>query len=289
MARFAAFRVVLQQPAVGVTTIDYHTVPGTAIEGEDYTPVTGTLSFDPGETEKEVQVELRTAEEVDEESFTLVLTNPQGLVLGRTTGTATIPAGATPPTELEGIFTNRVLGVLFYQGEKHPGEGGELSDSEWVLTPAQALNTTDDSPYPGVFGQFYYNLGPFTLKAGDGNIPTLSGFYMYYLNQDAGEGNAAVQVGFTNREILTPDNTLDPATQDAFNTWWDALPFPMEFALENEAGDVVAIVPIGTNSTTDPNTPSDPTAPRGGANFSVVWTLAGNEVTKIVLRSVPPA
>lgn len=286
MARSAVFKVVLQEPANVRASVDYATVAGTAVEGEDYTHTAGTLQFSPGVTEQEVRVPIRTQDGVTEESFQLVLSNPSNLTLGRISGVAVLPESAL--TELDGIYANRVLGVLFYQGEKHPGEGGGLSDSEWTVTPAQAYNTTDDSPYPSVFGQFFYNLGPFTLKAGDGNIPTLSGFYMYYLNQESGDGTSVVQVGFGNREILQPDNTLDPATQDAFNIWWDALPHPLEAALQNEAGEVVAVAAMNTNSTTDPGNPSDPTTVRGGANFSVPWTLAGGEITKIVLRTVTP-
>lgn len=280
MARSAVFKVVLQQASDRVTSVDYTTVAGTAVEGEDYTPISGTLEFQPGVTELEVRVPIRTAEEPDEEAFTLQLSNAVNLVLGRADGTVTIPAVTL--TELEGIYVNRVLGVLFYAGETHPGEGPVLSDTEWDLAPTDA--TMDGGPYPGVIGQINYNFGGPILLAGGGGIATLSGYWIHYLVQDTGPGEGVAQVIFTNRELLLLDGSLDPANASQFNAWWDAMG-PMILQLLDAGGTVVASgpMPLPTN---DPVNPSDPASMRVTSIMPVPWTITTPQAV-VKFRIVP--
>ncbi|MGI6246270.1 MAG: cellulose binding domain-containing protein [Pseudochelatococcus sp.] len=87
---FAEFLVTLSEPADDVVTVDYHTVAGTASHA-DFTPTSGTLTFQPGEQSKTIAVAIRPdlAAEADEQ-FTVVLSGPDGAVIGAGTGTATI-------------------------------------------------------------------------------------------------------------------------------------------------------------------------------------------------------
>ena len=73
----------------GEVTVDYTTVPGTAIAGTDYTTTAGTLTFADGETSKTVNVTILNDTEIDPgESFTFVISNAQGgATLGTTTST----------------------------------------------------------------------------------------------------------------------------------------------------------------------------------------------------------
>ncbi|MBD2313244.1 DUF4347 domain-containing protein [Desertifilum sp. FACHB-1129] len=89
--RNAVFTVSLTPGDLPVT-VNYTTVAGTATAGTDFTPVTGSLTFAPGETEKQVTVQVigDTVPEVNE-TFFLQLSNASGAALaneGR--GTATI-------------------------------------------------------------------------------------------------------------------------------------------------------------------------------------------------------
>ncbi|MDE0194895.1 MAG: SwmB domain-containing protein [bacterium] len=84
------FAVSLSRAASGPVTVDYVTLDGTAVAGEDYTRTRGTLTFAPGETEKSVAVPiLDDAIDEGEETFTLKLRNAQGawLLDGEATGT----------------------------------------------------------------------------------------------------------------------------------------------------------------------------------------------------------
>src|SRR5436305_3514348 len=63
-------------------TVDYATADGTATSGSDYTAVTGTLTFAPGETAKSIDVTVRgdTTPE-NNETFFVNLKNASGATL----------------------------------------------------------------------------------------------------------------------------------------------------------------------------------------------------------------
>ena len=70
------FEVTLARAADHPVTVDYATAEGTATAGEDYEAVSGTLSFETGQTTATVQVPvLDDSHDEGEETLTLVLTN----------------------------------------------------------------------------------------------------------------------------------------------------------------------------------------------------------------------
>ena len=72
-------------------TVDYETRDGTATAGSDYTEMTGTLTFAPGDTEKTVSVPITDDDvEDDGETFTLVLSNASGATIADAKATGTI-------------------------------------------------------------------------------------------------------------------------------------------------------------------------------------------------------
>ena len=77
------FTVRLEPHGLGIVTVDYATRDGSgdtgAVAGEDYTETSGTLRFNPLETERTVTVPIiDDAHEDDGETFTLRLSNPDG-------------------------------------------------------------------------------------------------------------------------------------------------------------------------------------------------------------------
>ena len=85
-----AFEVTLNRAASGTVTVDYATADGTATAGADYTATSGTLTFDPGETAKTVNVPvLDDAHDDTGETLTLTLSNAAGARIwdGEATGT----------------------------------------------------------------------------------------------------------------------------------------------------------------------------------------------------------
>ena len=85
-----AFAVTLSRVAAAPVTVAYATADGTATAGADYTATSGTLTFDPGETTKTVDVPvLDDAHDDTEETLTLTLSNATGARIrdGEATGT----------------------------------------------------------------------------------------------------------------------------------------------------------------------------------------------------------
>ncbi len=76
------FAVTLNRTSASAVSVDYATADGSAKAGEDYTAVSGTLSFAAGETEKTVHVPVLD-DDVDEgsEKFQLRLSNESGAYL----------------------------------------------------------------------------------------------------------------------------------------------------------------------------------------------------------------
>ena len=89
-----AFTVRLEPHGLGIVTVDYATRDGTgdegAVAGEDYTETSGTLRFNPLDTERTVTVPITDdAHEDDGETFTLTLSNPDGAKIRGDDGEAT--------------------------------------------------------------------------------------------------------------------------------------------------------------------------------------------------------
>ncbi|HYU61481.1 MAG TPA: CehA/McbA family metallohydrolase [Solirubrobacterales bacterium] len=97
--RDATFTVSISNPAPGPVSVDYDTADGTATAGEDYESRGGIITFQPGETSKQVRVPVLgdTVEEPDE-SFSVDLSNPAGVSISKSRGTGVIldDEGAPP-------------------------------------------------------------------------------------------------------------------------------------------------------------------------------------------------
>ncbi len=85
------FTVTLNPSSLQTVTVDYATGGGTATSGSDYTPASGTLTFSPGDTTKNVTVTI-VDDDVDEsdETFNLTLSDAANAGIPIPTGTFTI-------------------------------------------------------------------------------------------------------------------------------------------------------------------------------------------------------
>jgi len=83
--------VSLVPASTNTITVNYATVDGTAKAGSDYTSVSGTLTFAPGQTSKTVQVPINNDTQVNgSRSFTFTLTKPSNATISDASGTMTI-------------------------------------------------------------------------------------------------------------------------------------------------------------------------------------------------------
>ncbi|MBK8987123.1 MAG: hypothetical protein IPM39_13770 [Chloroflexi bacterium] len=87
----ATFTVSLSSASASTVTVDYATADGTAQAGSDYTAVSGTLTFTPGQTSKTVQVPILgdVVDEGNSETFTFNLSSASGAAIadGQAVGT----------------------------------------------------------------------------------------------------------------------------------------------------------------------------------------------------------
>lgn len=82
------FTVTLSWASTDPVTINYQTVNGTATSGSDYQAASGSLIFEPGETEKTITVWVYGDTTVEEdEAFALVLSDTGGNEIGEAVGT----------------------------------------------------------------------------------------------------------------------------------------------------------------------------------------------------------
>jgi sugar lactone lactonase YvrE len=87
----ASFAVRLSNPSIEVISVNYATADRTATAPSDYVAATGTLTFQPGEVEKTIPLQIKgdTVDEGDEQ-FAINFTNPVNVHLFGATGFVTI-------------------------------------------------------------------------------------------------------------------------------------------------------------------------------------------------------
>jgi hypothetical protein len=150
----ATFTVSLSGASGRTITVTYATADGTATSGSDYTTASGTLTFAPGETSKQVSITVTgdNAYEGDE-TFALNLSGPSNASLGDGSATATLRDNDRPAAQfalassslsepsgsvnLSVTLDNAVL----------PGDsvsvpftvGGSVSGADATVTPASPL------------------------------------------------------------------------------------------------------------------------------------------------------
>lgn len=92
------FVVTLDRRSNDVVTVDFASANGSALAGADYTAIAGTLWFMPGQTVKTLWVPVAndTIAE-DDETLTILLSDPQGATLARALATGTIFDDEPPP------------------------------------------------------------------------------------------------------------------------------------------------------------------------------------------------
>lgn len=85
------FSVTLSNPSDSTVTVSFATADGTATAPSDYQSASGTVTFNPGETQKTITVLVNgdTTPEPDE-TFTVNLSNPSNATISKASGTGTI-------------------------------------------------------------------------------------------------------------------------------------------------------------------------------------------------------
>lgn len=153
--------VILDRPSAGVVTMDFATRNGTATAGQDYSNLSGSLSFGPGETVRTVRVPLLDEALAEgSESFDLVLSNLSGATTLDPTGTVTIAANDGTPVTRPSISVDDVV----------VGEADAYVDFVVRLSaPGTDRVTVSYNSFSGLAGysDFQENDGYLTFAAGE--------------------------------------------------------------------------------------------------------------------------
>ena len=96
----AVFAVTLSAASASTVTVDYSTFDGSAVAPGDYAATSGTLTFSPGQTAKQIVVAVNGDTTVEtNETFTVNLSNPSNATISGTgIGTGTITNDDALPT-----------------------------------------------------------------------------------------------------------------------------------------------------------------------------------------------
>ena len=136
------FRVTLDSASTQEVTVNYATANGTAKAILDYVATSGTLTFEPGATEKLVAVTLvDDAVEDAGETFKLVLSDPFGAALGDSEATGTIAnteGESVSEPEGEDLPADTTTTVTVPVGGSGTGELDTTSDRDWFAVELEA-------------------------------------------------------------------------------------------------------------------------------------------------------
>ena len=168
------FTVTLDRVSGKDVTVKYATADGTAEAGRDYTARSGSLTIPAGETSETVDVPVSndTTSEPEEETFTLVLSDPQNATGDGASGTATIVDDDGDPsfsvsdaTAAEGSTD----GVLTFTVRL-----SAASDQEATVGYATSGGTATSGTDCAVSGDFEETSGTLTFSPGDPLTQTVS-------------------------------------------------------------------------------------------------------------------
>jgi hypothetical protein len=124
-------------------TVDYTTADGNATSGSDYTPVSGTLSFAPGETSKTISLPIvNDAVTETEESFGLSLSNAVNAIIETSSATVTIQDDDTVITLFSENFENTSGWVV------NPNRTDRATSGQWQIGDPAATNSNGVSLQP---------------------------------------------------------------------------------------------------------------------------------------------
>lgn len=156
--RFAVFNVTLAPASATVASIDFMTQSGTALESADFQPVSGRLTFNPGETSKSIEVRIvsdGTAEAP--EFFSMVLSNPVDARLRNSQAIARIydndggGAGGKPQTGTYNYAEVLQKSLWFYDAQR----SGKLPDDFRVRWRANSALADGSDAGLDLTGGFY--------------------------------------------------------------------------------------------------------------------------------------
>ncbi len=203
------FTVSLSKASEAAVTVDYDTddavgnlYPNEATEGDDYDDKNGSLTFNPGQTEKTITVKVKQ-DDLDEpnEAFVLRLTAP--------TGGAAFPGGAAELVALGTILDDDGEPVLSVDQPNAKNEGvGSITFKVRLLPPTSqpvtVVVSTEDGTATVSDGDYEARTETLTFAPGETLVDT---FAVNVIDDDVDEGpNDAANAEIFFAELSAPTN-----------------------------------------------------------------------------------
>lgn len=161
MARTGSVPVSLSEPTTEMVTVDYASADGTAShEAGDYTPVSGTLTFSPGQTAKTIAVEASDdAADEGDKTFTISLSNASNGTISPSSGVGTVTI-----QQITNAARNAVPGVTIIPG-----------GDDFVYDTMPIVTKRSDGSWEGHNLRAAIADGLATVSGGTGSSPTVTG------------------------------------------------------------------------------------------------------------------
>jgi hypothetical protein len=137
------FAVTLSYPRATPVSVFYQTVNGSANASSDYEATSGTLVFSPGETVKDIAVNVVGDVTVEsDEEFSVMISSATGATIGNATGVGTIRNDDIPPTASFKFLVHPGGRVEFDASASGAGQvGASISGYEWSFGDGTEVST----------------------------------------------------------------------------------------------------------------------------------------------------
>ncbi len=151
------FTVSLSAASTGVEMVDYASADVSAVDGADYTAVSGQLSFAVGESSQTITVPILEDSLIEvDESFTVTLSNEMGATLADDIGIATITDNDTPSLSIDDVTVDEAAGSAVFTVTRT----GDTSPTVTVDYASVDVSAVAGADYTAV-------MGPLTFLAGE--------------------------------------------------------------------------------------------------------------------------
>jgi len=268
--------VTLSAASGKTITVNYTTGAGSASAGADYTTTTGTLTFNPGDTSKNVDVPIvGDLIDEDDETFTVTLSSPSNVTINDGTATGTIKDDDNPPTISVGDVT-----VAEGNSGTTPATFTVSLSQASGKTVTVSYATSDDSAtqpsdYASASGTVTFTAGQTSKTVtvnvnGDTTVEPTEAFHLDLTSPSNATTSDALGVGtITNDDVVTPPATPTVAIGDAtVNPEGNSGTTNATFTVTLSSAAISTITVSYTTSNDSATAPGDYTAGSGTVTFS---------------------
>jgi len=234
----AVVTVSLSSASSQAVSVNYGTVDGTALAGSDYSAVSGSLLFNPGETIKDVRVTINGDTTVEnDETFLLQLSEPVNAIISDTARVNSVTIKNDDATQITVSPALSVSNVTATEGNSGVTKASATVNLSFAsTTPVTVAYTTKDATalagqdYTAVSGILTFNPGEvskaITLNIiGDTTVEADESFQLQFSNPvnatlDSSHSTANISIVNDDKSTVTtpptPTTATDPTTLSTF-------------------------------------------------------------------------